>query len=229
MKKDLYFDGVFKSENDFFVLDKNFIFGVNDIDFILNNAINENQLKGNSKKLYYYNIPCSFDIETTSFYRDLDGKTYNYKQIQRFSKKDREKLEKLGIMYVWQLGINGFCLVGRTWKEFIKVINYISDKLQLNENKRLIIYVHNLAFEFQFICNLFSWKNVFSTDLRKPLYALTNNGVEFRCSYFLSGYNLETLAKNLTKYKIKKLVGNLDYSLIRHEKTPLNENELQTP
>ena len=50
MKKDLYFDGVFKSENDFFVLDKNFIFGVNDIDFILNNAINENQLKGNSKK-----------------------------------------------------------------------------------------------------------------------------------------------------------------------------------
>ena len=56
MKKDLYFDGVFKSENDFFVLDKNFIFGVNDIDFILNNAVNENQLKGNSKKLYYYNI-----------------------------------------------------------------------------------------------------------------------------------------------------------------------------
>lgn len=227
MKKDLYFDGVFKSENDFFVLDKNFIFGVNDIDFILNNAVNENQLKGNSKKLYYYNIPCSFDIETTSFYRDTDGKTYNYKQIQRFSKKEREKLEKLGIMYVWQLGINGFCLIGRTWKEFIKVINYISEKLQLNENKRLIIYVHNLAFEFQFICKLFTWKNVFSTDLRKPLYALTENGVEFRCSYFLSGYNLETLAKNLTKYKIKKLVGDLDYSLIRHEKTPLNENEMQ--
>ena len=79
----------------------------------------------------------------------------------------------------------------------------------------------------KFICNLFSWKNVFATDLRKPLYALTTNGVEFRCSYFLSGYNLETLAKNLTKYKIKKLVGDLDYSLIRHEKTPLNENEIQ--
>lgn len=196
-----------------------------DIDLVLNYAISENDLCGNSKSEYIYNIPCAFDIETSSFYRDLDGKTYNYNQIKNYSQKDREKLEKLGIMYVWQFGLNGYIFIGREWKEFIYLINRIKTRLQLNENKRLIIYVHNLSFEFQFICKLFEFQKVFAIDLRRPIYAITD-GLEFRCSYLLSGYNLETLAKNLLKYKIKKLVGNLDYFLIRTPQTPINENEL---
>lgn len=195
-----------------------------DVKFILQNAISDNDFIGNSKGVYYANIPCAFDIETTSFYRDLDGVIYDYKQRVKMP-KDAE-IEKLGIMYVWQLGINGFCIVGRTWQQFLDVCREISAFLGLNENKRLIIYIHNLSFEFQFICRLFDWKNVFAIDLRKPLYALTNSGLEFRCSYLLSGYNLATLAKNLTKYSIKKMVGDLDYSLLRHEKTPLSDLEI---
>lgn len=196
----------------------------NDVKEILHCAISDKDFIGNSKGVYYANIPLSFDIETTSFYRDLDGTQYNYSQRQKLP-KDAE-IEKISIMYVWQLGINGFCIVGRTWQQFLDVCNEITAFLGLNEKKRLIIYVHNLSFEFQFICRLFDWQNVFSIDLRKPLYALTKSGLEFRCSYLLSGYNLATLAKNLTKYKIKKLVGDLDYQLIRHGRTPLNDGEI---
>lgn len=196
-----------------------------DIALILKYAVNETDLKGNSKGVYIYNIPCAFDIETTSFYRDLDGKIYDYKQRQKLPKNT--KLEKLGIMYVWQLGINGYVIFGRTWETFIQVINYISETLHLNDNKRIVIYIHNLSFEFQFICKLFNWQKVFAIDLRKPIYAITTNGIEFRCSYLLSGYSLETLGKNLIKYKVNKLVGNLDYTLLRHEKTPLTANELE--
>lgn len=195
-----------------------------DVKYILQNAVMASDLVGNSKKIYYYNIPCAFDIETTSFYRDLDGKTYSYKQRQQFDKN--AVFEKLGIMYVWQLGINGYCIIGRTWQQFLDVCGEITAFLGLNSSRRLLIYVHNLAFEFQFICRLFEWENVFSVDIRKPLYALTKSGIEFRCSYMLSGYNLATLAKNLTRYKIKKLVGDLDYSELRHEKTPLTDLEL---
>lgn len=195
-----------------------------DVKFILQNAVSEKNLVGNSKSIYYYNIPCAFDIETTSFYRDADGKQYDYKQRQLLPKN--AELEKIGIMYIWQLGINGYCVIGRTWTEFLNVCTEITAFLGLNQNRRLLIYVHNLAFEFQFICRLFDWQNVFSIDIRKPLYALTKSGLEFRCSYMLSGYNLATLAKNLTKYKIKKLVGDLDYSLIRHEKTPISDAEI---
>lgn len=192
---------------------------------VLKNSVSEKDLKGNSKGIYYYNIPCAFDIETSSLYRDLDGTIYNYENRCKLSKF--AKLEKLAIMWIWQLGINGYIIVGRTWEEFTNVLEIISRVLKLNRNKRLLIYVHNLAFEFQFIRKHFIWDNVFSIDLRKPLYALTNIGIEFRCSYLLSGYALANVAKNLTKYSIKKLTGDLDYSLVRHTKTPVQEQEMK--
>ena len=159
-----------------------------------------------SKRKQYYNIVCAFDIETTSFSNQLD--------------------EKCSIMYCWQMAINGRVIFGRTWNEFIKVINRLTEFLNLYSGRRLIMYVHNLAFEFQFIRKRLEWESVFSIETRKPLYALTTGGIEFRDSYLLSGYSLAKLGDNLQKYKVKKLVGDLDYSKIRHSKTPMTEKEI---
>lgn len=180
-----------------------------DIKLILQNAVCECDFKSNAKGVKLCNLPFSFDIETTSFERENNGKT-----------------EKLATMYVWQFGVNGYIIIGRYWFEFVEMIKTISKVLQLNENKRIIVYIHNLSFEFQFIRKMFDWVNVFSIEERRPLYALSVDGIEFRCSYLLSGYSLATVAKNLVKYKIKKLVGDLDYSLKRHSETPLNDNEI---
>lgn len=158
------------------------------------------------KKVTYYNVSAAFDIETSSF-------------VSEYS-------EKTAIMYVWTLGINGYCFIGRTWDEFINALSILSRFLLLNSEKRLIIYVHNLAYEFQFIRKHFNWYKVFSLDTRKPIYAITDTGIEFRCSYLLSGYSLEKLGGKLVKYKVSKLSGYLDYSLIRHSKTKLTEKEL---
>lgn len=157
-----------------------------------------------SKKISVGNIACSLDIETSSFY---------------------ELGQKRNIMYAFVLGMNGRCYIGRTWKDFIHCINEIILKYDLNENKKLIFYVHNLGYEFQYIKKMFEWSKVFANDERKPIYATSLNGIEFRCSYLLTGYNLDTVAKNLTLYKVDKMVGELDYSLIRHSKTPLTEKE----
>lgn len=206
---------------------ENIIYTPENITDVLRVAISETDIKKAQNGLSYYNIPCAFDIETSSFYRSPEtGETFSYYQIQQLQ-LNKDKLEKLAIMYVWQLGINGRCIIGRTWNEFKTVINEIINFCGLSPEKRIIIYVHNLSFEFQFICKMFEWQNVFSIDVRRPLYAVTTNGVEFRCSYLLSGYSLATLAKNLTKYKIEKLTGDLDYHLIRHEKTEITQKELQ--
>lgn len=158
-----------------------------------------------NKRLKYFNVAASFDIETSSFY---------------------VKDEKCACMYIWTLGIYGAVMIGRTYDELIHVLNELSDILDLSERKRLIIYVHNLAYEFQFIRKYFEWEKVFATDVRKPLYALTSNGIEFRCSYLLSGYSLEKLGEHLNKYSVKKMSGDLDYNLIRHTRTPLTEKEI---
>lgn len=158
-------------------------------------------------KIEYYNIPCSFDIETSSFY---DGEN------QRAN------------MYIWQfcLGDGDFIVYGRTWEDFDRFILLLRKKFRLSKYRVLVCYVHNLAYECQFIRKRFKWEKVFALEKRVPLYMRTNFGLEFRCSYRLSGYSLETLAKNLTKHNMKKLVGSLEYSKIRHSTTPLSQEEL---
>lgn len=158
-----------------------------------------------NKGISYMNVPVAFDIETTSFY-------------------DANK-NKASIMYAWVFGINGLCVIGRTWDEFKLVLKRVTEFYDLRDNKRIVCFVHNLAFEFQYLSKQFEWSNVFATDERKPVYAVTG-GIEFRCSYILSGYSLDMVGKNLVKYKINKMVGDLDYSLIRHSKTPLSDKEL---
>ena len=183
--------------------------------------------KGNNKGIKYYNCPCSFDIETTSFYVDETGNNITYKD-----KEERQKFdptynpEKRATMYIWQLGLNGRVIVGRTWEEFRKCCVELSILLHLSEKNRLILYVHNLSYEFQFISRLFKWVNVFSIDVRKPIYAISTLWIEFRCSYLLSGYSLAMLGKQLTTHKVEKLEGDLDYSLMRNTKTPLTDKEL---
>ena len=63
-------------------------------------------------------------------------------------------MEKCSLMYVWQFGINGYCIIGRTLDEFITMLGEIADILNLSQEKRIIIYVHNLAYEFQFFREL---------------------------------------------------------------------------
>lgn len=162
-----------------------------------------------NKKIEFFNLPCSFDIETTSFYRDVDG-----------------EMKKCAIMYEWTLGIEDFIIIGRTWEEFLYVYEKITEGFNLRPERRLIIYVHNLAFEFQFMSIRLDWEKVFAIEKRKPIQCITKDGVEFRCSLILTGYSLAKLSNQLVKYKVNKLVGDLDYSLIRHSKTPLTDKEL---
>lgn len=176
------------------------------VEYVIQKVIDKEHDLITYRKKRYYNIPCSFDIETTSTY--LDG-------------------EKVAFMYIWVLNINGTSIIGRTWEEFEHCMNMIHKKLRTNLNRIFVIYVHNLAFEMAFISRRFTWEKVFSIDTRKPIYARDMRGIEFRCSYLLSGYSLAKVAENLQTYKIRKLVGDLDYYKVRTSITPLSQKELR--
>ena len=171
------------------------------------------ELVTSNKQETFYNVAGAFDIETSSFY-DYDVKA--------------------AITYEWTFGL-GYLVdgefrrlktYGRTWKQFEIFLTAVSEILQLNANRRLVIYVHNLPYEWQFMRKHFEWTKVFYLDARKPVYAITTLGVEFRCSLKLSGKSLAKTADDLVKYKSKKMVGDLDYSLIRTPETPLTPTEL---
>ena len=158
-------------------------------------------------KLYYSENICAMDIETTSY-------------------KDGNK--KIPIMYAWSLGIGNQIIYGREFSELDLFFQQLQKELDLSTKNRLICYIHNLSFEFQFLqANGFKFIHTFAKNKRKPFTALSEYGIEFRDSYILSGEKLETMANNLTEHKIKKLIGSLDYSLVRHSGTPLTNKELQ--
>ena len=183
---------------------------VKDIPVILKEAY-KNGKHTNNQKINYYNIVFAFDIETSSFTDKPTREDHN---------------EKRSVMYIWQLAINGRVITGRTWSDFLFAIEQIEQILQTDRYNRCIIYVHNLAFEFQYIRKFFEWHKVFAIDKRKPIYAITESGIEFRCSYILTNYSLAKLGEQLNKYKVSKLVGDLDYKLVRHSATALSEQEM---
>ena len=177
-----------------------------------------------SKKKIYYNIPVSFDIETSSFYEDKNGVIYTNDDYKKL--KNKVIAEKKAIMYIWQFAIYDNVIIGRTWNEFIYLCKKLYDYLDL-ENRYLIVYVHNLSYEFQFMCRWFEWVDIFADSERKPIKATNKQHFIFKCSYRLSGYSLAVLADNLKTHKIEKMIGDLDYNLIRNGKTPINKKELQ--
>lgn len=198
------------------VLSHKNIYKPNDIDLILK-KLGDIEFIGTNKKISYANIPCSFDIETSSF---------KIKSNQLDNKNKSNQLDnKVAIMYEWTLCLDGYCIIGRYWEEFLNCCKKISNFFDLDDRNVLIIYVHNLNYEFQFIRKRFDWFSIFSLEKRKPVKAKSTLGIEFRCSYHLSGYSLDNLSNQLAKYKIRKLNGYLDYSIIRNSKTKLTKEE----
>lgn len=166
------------------------------------------QIKTN-KKTTYYNVASTFDIEASSFYDNFVIKPEN----------------KRALMYAWIFGIDDFTIMGRTWDDYIELTRILEEELQLSSEKRLIIYVHNLGYDFQFFRPYFNFDKVFALDMREPIYATTEGGLEYRCSFKLSGYALVKVGEHLTRHQVKKMVGDLDYSLLRTPETPLTDKE----
>ena len=177
-------------------------------------------IKGKRKK--YDNTIYTFDIETSS-YLILNGKTIPAYKYDELSKKDQEDVIFMSNMYIWMFGINDQVYYGRTWNELkafmLRIENWATDY-------KKYVYVHNLAYEFQYLREPFKMKNVFARKSRKVIkFEIEDFNFEFRCTYMMTNVKLEQLPK-IYQLPVKKLVGNLDYKKIRNSKTILSDEEL---
>ena len=160
---------------------------------------------GTNKGIKYINLSCTIDIEVSSFYDDAG--------------------EKVGLPYCFTLGVNGHSYLGRTKDDLLNLLSFIIDVFHLSKENRMIFYIQNLSYEFQFFMKWFKWVSVFALKNRTPVKAITFDGIEFKCSYLLSGYSLEKIGEHLQKYKVSKKVGDLDYRKVRTPLTPLTHKE----
>lgn len=162
-----------------------------------------NQGKRNNKRIYK-DLLCAFDIETTN---------------------DRESTQ--AFMYVWQFQINDITIMGRTWNEFITFLERMKDELKSEEY--IVIFVHNLSFEFQFLRGIYNFnkEEVFAIDSRKVLKCEMFNHFELRCSYLQTNMSLSEFTHKMGVQDVKLSGEEFDYSIARYPWTPLTEQELQ--
>ena len=161
-----------------------------------------NQGRRNNKRVYK-DLFCAFDIETT-----------NHPDLEQ------------AYMYIWQFQIEDQTIIGRTWMEFKEFMFNL--KLKLKEHEYLMIYVHNLSFEFSFLKGIYNFKkdDVFSIEPRKVLRCTMWDHFELRCSYLLTNMNLDTFTARMGV--TRKLSGDeFDYSKIRYPWTDLTDQELR--
>lgn len=166
------------------------------------------------------NVVTAFDIETTTI--DLPI-------------VDDRKQNSHSFLYVWQFQLDKITIIGRTWEEaeklFIGIANAckrIKKDKHLDDLPIVVIWVHNLAYEFQFLSGIYAFKDeeCFFRDIRKPIYCKMFDCLEFRCSYIQTNMSLSHLTKQL-KVEEKLSGQKYDYNKIRYPWTPLSDYELE--
>lgn len=158
-----------------------------------------------------------FDIETTSAWLEND-KVIAYKK--GCSADYWNNLTPLALPYIWQFSVNDTVYYGRELSDFTSVVlNH------LPKDVNIIIWVHNLSFEFAFLAGLLTFDNVFARSAHKPMYAKCKEypNIQFRCSYMLTRLSLESWGKQIG---VNKKSGDLDYDIMRSPLTPLTDKEL---
>lgn len=155
------------------------------------------------KKVHYVEHLAAFDIETSSY---------------------TDEGEKRAVVYSYALAIDDTIYHARSAVEFFPMLEKIADKMGLNLDRRLVIYVHNLAYEWQFIKHYMQWESAFAiASDRRIVRAVSTIGVEFRCSYVLTNKPLASVGKDVG---VQKMVGDIDHTLIRNSITPLSDEEM---
>lgn len=157
------------------------------------------------KKRHYINLITAFDIETTLL-----------EDIQQ------------SVMYIWQWQFGEqITVIGRTWDEFLSLSRLILRCLP--PERWLVVYVHNLSYEFQFLKGIYQFapEDIFALASRKVLKCDMMGAFEFRCSYKLTNMNLASFTKKMGVEHGKLSGEEFDYKKKRYPWTELSDRELQ--
>lgn len=189
------------------------------------------RLDGTYETITYYSVK-DFPFEKIS---KVALRTKRYETLADFGTFDIETTSivdgdiKLGFMYHWQMCVGGHVVCGRYWDEWQEFMKRIASELCLHENRRFVIYVHNLGFEYQFMKTFlreFCDYEIFAPQSRKPLTLRCSNGFEFRCSWKLTNMTLEKACAFEKGCIYGKQKGEMDYRKIRTPESIMTKREI---
>lgn len=190
---------------------------------------NERIIYGTEKISAYTVEECSAYLPVISFH-DLQRNHKVVKFAGDFMTLDTETSHTDLItawVYQWAVKFKGLYVYGRRPDEIIKFMEIVAEHYRLNDSKKIIIYIHNAAYDVQYLKNF-----LFEYDPTAKFLALDSHaflmidvlGFRILCSYKLSNMSLDALSKNYAT-KFVKAVGEIDYNVVRYQDSNLDSSD----
>lgn len=120
--------------------------------------------------------------------------------------------------------------IGRTYRDLDKFLYDLNDKAN-KKDIDIVIYIHNLSYEFSFFCNnlkfftsnleSISEKDFLFLESNKPLFIKLDRLI-FKCSYLLTGKSIKKLGDEIGLQKL-----DYNYNKLRTPKTKMTEKEIK--
>lgn len=132
-----------------------------------------------------------------------------------------------GWIYQWAFKLKNNYVYGRRPSELIEFLTNTAEKYNLNNEKRLIIYIHNASYDLQYLKHYLC-----EYDPNAQFFAINAHsiiicdvlGYRFLCSWKLTNLPLASLAKNYAS-KYEKAVGEIDYNKVRYQDSKLTKKD----
>lgn len=157
---------------------------------------------GNKRKKSFVKNLMTWDIETSELPLPIEGA-----DAQPF-------------MWCWQAQVNQFCIIGRKWSQFNKLLEEINARLG---EATLFCCVHNLDFEFSFAQSWIKFDEVFRNSYAPDkIYFARAGHIKFIDSGKISESTLEELTQGCEHEKTE-----MDYDELRFADTPITPEELE--
>lgn len=191
----------------------------------------------------------AYDKEYKAQYKKSHDEQYARTKALLKKAQVKDDYQQRACMYIWQMafGNNDTVIIGRTWGEFLSLLDYLKCVFDLSDTRKIIIYDFNYHYEWGFIKNYFTWDNekygclmtdrvtyytntagIYKPDPEMPsgISIQSFKGFLFKDACVLAGTKEENLPKIMKNAKTRKLTGSLNYELTRHSKTELTNDEL---
>lgn len=184
-------------------------------EFKIENHILDTYIK--KGKTYSDNI-LTFDIEVSSMWLNSAKEVIGY--LNGKSDEYWNSLEPLSLCYIWQFSFDNTVYYGRYLDDFISILVELCVT-----DIEFTIFIHNLSYEYQFLLNIMTMKDVFARQSHKPMYCRSVEfpNITFKCSYMLTRLSLDSWGKSIGTFKLHSL----DYDVVRTPKTVLTKEELE--
>lgn len=155
----------------------------------------------------YKELCCAWDIETARIPGTEEAAVYHWQ---------------------FQLGPDHPTVYGRYLEEFPLFLDRLCE--HLDPEQTLVIYVHNLSYEFHFLRGVepIDPTDVFSIKNRKPVRVwLRQKKIELRCSYILTNMSLGAWTSQMGVEHKKESSEEYDHTIVRYPWSDLTPEELR--